>query len=249
MFLDSANCRHPRSPSAAAYPNRSAYGSAGCACSARASTEQRTAIRLPVSAVVGARETLLARTVIDSCRPDTRAVIELGSGPGLNLCDVYLRGGPGQAVYAGLEPTDSGRACLARLAGLDTDFACISAAFDFNAPDYRSLDVPNGHVTVFTTHAIEQIPDIAAEVFSGLTQRVESVSGVHFEPAGWQIPGRERDPFCTPDYAARHGYNRNLIAVLGDLSASGVITITDVVPDIFSHETKNAPTLIRWVKA
>lgn len=206
-------------------------------------------VALPRSALAGARRALIAQTVIAACRPDTSLIVELGSGPGLNLCDVFLGGGPPGAAYAGLELTRSGRDCLTKLAALDDGFDCEARFFDYHAPDLRLLDDHRGHLVVFTVHSIEQIREISGELFEQIIDRADRVSGIHFEPVGWQIEGRESGRYSSRAYAQSAGYNENLLQILSELESRSRLTVDSIVPDIFSHKAKNASTLVTWTTA
>lgn len=203
-------------------------------------------VRMPRSVLFDARQSLIARAVLDACRPDTAAIVELGSGHGLNLCDIYCRGGPARATYFGLELTGSGRRCLETLSALDQEFKCQSLFFDFNAPDLGPIRDVTGHLVVFTVHSIEQIPNIGSDLFRTLVGAADSVSGVHLEPVGWQVSAPRDSAFSTREYAERRGYNLDLFEVLQGLHQDGLLTIENAVPDAFSHKLKNASTLIRW---
>lgn len=203
-------------------------------------------VRMPRSALLGARQSLITQTILQVCRPDTAAIIELGSGSGLNLCDLYCRGGPSAARYFGLELTESGRRCLERLCSLEPDFDCTSRFFDFRKPDFGFLTNVRGHAVVFSIHAIEQIPEIQPDFFRALIAAADDISCVHLEPVGWQIDGRENGPYNNIQYAKSCGYNEDVIRTLQLLEDEDRITIDGIVPDIFSQKRKNASTLIQW---
>ena len=88
--------------------------------------------RLPVAALIGGRQTLRTRVICAACQPDTSLVIELGSGPGLNLFDLFLSGAPRHARYFALEPTLSGRRCSELLASLEPELDLAAMPFDYN---------------------------------------------------------------------------------------------------------------------
>lgn len=202
-----------------------------------------TPVTLPRAALFGGRRDLIQRALLDACVPETGLVVELGSGPGLNLLDLYLWGGPRVPYYA-LEPTESGRACTTILAELEPDLDLRTAAYDYRRPDYRALPTGNAHVLVYTVQSIEQIPLLSREVVTGLFALGDTVTGLHFEPVGWQIlsePGASQRA-----YATQMGYNRNLWPLLQELEREGELTIDTVAANIFGHKVKNACTLIVW---
>ena len=75
-------------------------------------------VTLPRAAMTGARRDLIQRLLLDTCRPETSMVVELGSGGGMNLLNLHLWGGP-RVPYHALEPTESGRRCTEILSALE----------------------------------------------------------------------------------------------------------------------------------
>ena len=203
-------------------------------------------VRMPRSALYAAKQSLLIRTVAAQCRQDTGLIVELGSGWGQNLADLYLAGGPRDAAYRGLELTPTGRACTELLAGLEPNLDLSALPFDYRAPDYRALPRVGGHVVIFSYHSIEQIPELREDVVTGLLDLGASVSGVHFEPIGWQVEGHSADLGATEEYARQKHYNRNLLPLLTALRSRGMITISEVVPDIIHFKPFNASTMVVW---
>lgn len=124
------------------------------------------------------------RTAVDACLADTGLVVELGSGCGLNVLDIYVWGGPARARYCGLELSQSGRECAQNLAALEAGLDFQSIPFNYYAPNYTILPEETGHVLVFSSHSIEQIRILPERTITGLLDRYPSVTGVHFEPIG-----------------------------------------------------------------
>jgi hypothetical protein len=200
-------------------------------------------VTLPRAAMTGARRDLIQRLLLDGCRPDTGMVVELGSGGGMNLLNLHLWGGP-RVPYHALEPTASGRACTETLAALDPGLDLTTAPFDFEQPRYEALPRADAHVLVFTVHAIEQVTDLPHEAITGLFDLGPAVTGVHFEPVGWQVV--DEPDRASRDYAVRQRYNRNLWPLLQELEAGGELTVETVAPDLFGDKYKNPGTLIVW---
>jgi hypothetical protein len=200
-------------------------------------------VTLPRAAMTGARRDLIQRILLDACEPETSMVVELGSGGGMNLLNLHLWGGPRVPYYA-LEPTESGRACAETLAALDPALDLTTAPFDFEQPRYDVLPAGGAHVLVFTVHAVEQVTELPREAITGLFDLGARVTGVHFEPVGWQI--LDEPDQASQEYALRQRYNRNLWALLQELERRGDLTVETVVPDLFGDKYKNPGTLIVW---
>jgi hypothetical protein len=200
-------------------------------------------VMLPRAAMTGARRDLIQRILLDACTAETAMVVELGSGGGMNLLNLHLWGGP-RVPYHALEPTESGRACTEVLAALDPGLDLTTAPFDFEQPPYDALPRADAHVLVFTVHSIEQVTELPREAITGLFGVGASVTGVHFEPVGWQVV--DEPDQASLEYAERQRYNRNLWPLLRELEAGGELTIDTVVPDLFGDKYKNPGTLIVW---
>jgi hypothetical protein len=200
-------------------------------------------VTLPRAALVGGRRDLIARVVAAQARPETGFVAELGAGWGQNLLDLWLVGGP-RVPYVALEPTPEGRACAEYLAALEPDLELTARELDLERPGY---DLPAGveHALVFTVHSVEQITSLPREAITGLFDHGRSVTGVHFEPIGWQIEDRP-ELAATRKHSAKKEYNRNLWPLLRELEAEGELRIETVVPDLIGLKPHNASTLIVW---
>jgi hypothetical protein len=200
-------------------------------------------VTLPRAAMTGARRDLIQRILLDACTPETDLVVELGSGGGINLLNLWLWGGPRASYYA-LEPAASGRETTELLAALEPDIELSTAAYDYERPSYAVVPTGNNHAVVFTIHSIEQVTELPREAITGLFDLGVKVTGVHFEPVGWQV--LDEPDAASHEYALRQRYNRNLWALLQELAAEGALTVDTVVPDLFGDKYKNPGTLIVW---
>ncbi len=114
------------------------------------------------------------------------AIVELGSGFGQNLIKLFYNGGPRDIPYYAGEITKSGSDAAEMLASLDKNLNLIPFYFDFNKPDLSAIK-ERGKLFVFTSHAIEQVKKIPAELFKAIASHGDHVMGVHFEPFGFQV--------------------------------------------------------------
>jgi hypothetical protein len=201
-------------------------------------------VTLPRAVLMGGRMALHSHVLMEHCPPGADLVMELGSGWGLNLFDLWLSGGP-RVPYVANEPTLAGRTAAETLAALEPALDFRIRAFDFHAPDYFGLKA--GRALVFSSHAIEQIGELKRDAITGLFDIAPSLTCVHFEPVGWQT-GAVSEAGATRARAEEADYNRNLWPLLQGLEAEGEISIRLMVPDIFSHKKVNASTLIVWTR-
>jgi hypothetical protein len=200
-------------------------------------------VTLPRAAMTGARRDLIQRILLDACAPDVDLVAELGSGGGINLLNLHLWGGP-KVPYFALEPTASGRRVADLLAGLDDGLDLTTLPYDYEHPDYGGLPTGNAHALVFTVHSIEQVTELPREAIAGLLGLGARVTGVHFEPVGWQILDEPDE--ASYEFAQRQRYNRNLWPLLQELEGEGKLVVATVTPDLFGDKYKNPGTLIVW---
>jgi len=184
-------------------------------------------------------------------RPDTTAVVEVGSGWSSNLFQIYLAHGVTRSkkvIYYGGEYTTAGIKCARFLAERDPRLKYKGFRFDYRAPDVSFLSKQKGHILFFTSHSIEQVEDISPALFDQLASMDSPVTLAHFEPVGWQrrpdlVEKRytnDKDYFESIGRSAQDGhinpvvenaawwswrlkYNRNLIGILDGLQSKGTI--------------------------
>jgi hypothetical protein len=209
----------------------------------RTGTAYGKLVTLPHAALIGGRRDVLMEALLAACTAKTGMVVELGSGWGHNLLNLWLYGGP-KVPYFSLEPGLAGRQCAELVAGLDPELRLTSLPIDLENARY---DLPTGHehVVVFTSHSIEQITELPRETLTSLFELGRSVTVVHFEPVGWQIEENEANG-ASREHSLRGRYNRNLWPLLNELAAEGELSIDTAAPDLFGHKKQNASTLLVW---
>lgn len=185
-------------------------------------------------------------------------IVELGSGWGKNLFNLFKFGAPLAAEYWGLELTATGRKLMQHVADEAAPTMKIrSAPFDYYNADFSQFSTP-ADTCVFTHHSIEQIPEIPHQ----LIDRILAIPGfrrcVHFEPCGFQIPtnnwlddSSQKKLMRSIDednryFAAKRNQNSNLYPMLRDLESQGVLKIYSVKKYLTSHLINNATTMIVW---
>ena len=206
-------------------------------------------LRLPAAVAWEAFDEGSANLLQGFCPPDADAVIELGSGWGRRLADVWLRGTPKSAAYFGCEYTETGVACNTLLGSTEKEFNLTSFQFDYHKPDLSSVAGRFKNVYVFTHSSIEQIPMLKEDVLHEIMGLAPKVTVTHLEPIGWQIKaarGLPVDTISSQKYAEEHDYNRNFWDVLTGLDAKGTLKIGEVVVDILGINPKNADSLVTW---
>ncbi|MGR3467046.1 MAG: hypothetical protein ACU0CI_04145 [Shimia sp.] len=122
-------------------------------------------------------------------RPSTTAIVELGSGWGANLFQLYV--GLGYTAcrgidFHGAEFTDMGQKAANRIASYDGRINFHSHSFNYRKPDISFLEGYSGHILIFTRHSIEQVDKIAHQLYQMIYDLNVNVTLMHFEPVGWQ---------------------------------------------------------------
>lgn len=192
----------------------------------------------------------IADTVIHHAAAlDADAVIELGSGWGYNLFNIWMRGGPLDAHYVGLEYTDAGRRVASRIAKSATSGPKLDVhPFDYYELEWRWLAKKFERAVIYTSHSIEQITELPTNFVERVSTLADDFVCLHFEPVGWQIPGaQDRDAgFGQLEYSQKHGYNTNLWALLNQKAETGSIEIFDARANVMAVKLYNGTSTIFW---
>jgi len=198
------------------------------------------------------------REAISVFGPDVGRIVELGSGWGKNLFNLFKFGAPLNAEYWGMELTRAGRELMERVASETVSSMKVhSASFDYYHADFSALS-STINTCVFTHHSIEQIPEVSVQ----LIERILLIPGfrccLHFEPCGFQIPGNRwladssqiglmaKIDEGNRRFAEKRNQNNNLYPLLRELELAGRITIHTVRKYFTSHLINNATTMIVW---
>lgn len=208
-------------------------------------------------------------------RADTSGVMEIGSGWGSNVFQLYLAHGATRSkkiIYYGGEYTREGQACSKFLGKVDPLMNFRAFYFDYRNPDVSFLVRQKGHILLFTSHSIEQVDLISSDLFRQLQEIPNPVTVVHFEPVGWQrVPelmarreANDSDFFEAIGQRALEGdissvnensawwswrleYNRNLLPILTRLEDEGVIKMINRAYDFTAAaNVLNPSTLLHY---
>jgi hypothetical protein len=209
-----------------------------------------TSVELPSRGAQKLHRGSVVEAVIDLCSPDTQVVVELGSGWGEHLCNVWTGGGPRDATYYACEITESGRQCARVLAGLERGLRLETPHFDYLNPDFSAIPRGQKEVIVYSVHSIEQVREVPMELITRLCGLADSVKVAHFEPVGWQMIDTTQKTELTRRHEARckeKNYNRNLWALLRQAEAEHRIHVRTAIPNFFGLE-HNPTSYIIWEK-
>lgn len=207
-------------------------------------------VELPWRAAAAAYRSAVFEAVLDEIRPNTRKIIETGSGWGEHLCNIYLEGGPLDATYYACELEEEGRKCAQVLASLDPAFRLDTHFFDYCHPNWSGLPKDDEHTILLTAHSIEQVAEIHRDCLYGALELSKAVTGIHFEPIGWQTyPEAQWTDVSRNHYArcADKKYNTNLWPLLCEMRDAGLIVIERLATNFIGLDY-NPATLIIWRK-
>jgi len=172
------------------------------------------------------------------------AIVELGSGSGRNLFDIYYSGGP-RGPYFACEYAESGRQLTAKLAALDPSIDVRVRPFDHKAPDLSFL-AGFKRVLLLSIHSIEQINRLPDNYFDVLAAAAPEITGMHFEPFGFQL-GRDNEIAKRQlDHIAGRGWNLDLLEKLRDADKRGAIHMTFLSDNLWGNTPENPTSVAIW---
>lgn len=189
----------------------------------------------------------VAHSVCAAAKPETVAVIELGSGLGESLFSVWGEGRLRRQEFIACEISKAGRKASRMIAALDPRLKLRTQHFDYRSPNFMGLKFNKGHVIVFSTHSIEQVDKVPDALIERILELAPSVTGLHFEPIGWQFDQDQQSAIAIKHKARclEMGYNTNFWELLQRKSAMGRLTVSEAVPYFFGFEY-NPPCKIVW---
>ncbi|MBM3565170.1 MAG: hypothetical protein FJX42_03535 [Alphaproteobacteria bacterium] len=179
---------------------------------------------------------------------DYDAIAELGSGYGRNLFKLYCNGGPAGIPYYAGEYTQSGLALTKLFAALDRHVPIKPVFFDHNAPDLSFLKGAK-RVLLFSCHSIEQVYDIPLDYFEKLAQAAPVVTGVHFEPFGFQFGGTDPISLNHRAIMANKQWNHNMLECLKKAADRGFLSIRHMAANVISPQGGNPTSVAIWDNA
>lgn len=188
--------------------------------------------------------------VVDYCRDKSfDAIVELGSGYGRNLIELFYRGGPKDIPYYAAEFTDSGVEASRMLAGIAKDMTLESFHFDHREPDLAPIK-ERGRLLIFTVHSIEQVNLLPKNYFKRLAGHARRTHGIHFEPFGFQVADAPNDVSeAQRNWIIERGWNLDFASALMSNRDQGEIEVTYLAKDAMGGEDASNPTsLAVWQK-
>ena len=209
-----------------------------------------TLMMLPWQPAAAAYRSAVIEAILEHVRPNTRKIIETGSGWGEHLCNIFLDDGPFDATYYALELEEEGRKCALVLSKLEPMLKLEAHFFDYLHPDYSAIQKDEEHTILFTAHSIEQVAEIHPNCIIDVLSLSKEVTGIHFEPVGWQTYPKESWTKITADHYERckeMAYNTNIWSLLNKFQDDGLIKIITIKPNFIGLD-HNPATLIVWEK-
>ena len=177
------------------------------------------------------------------------AVVELGSGAGEKLIGLYYHGCPRDIRLYGAEYSRFGREMAQRFVDADKDLNVSLYPFDFRRPDLSFVEEED-HVLYFTSWSIMFEQHLGPDVFRSMVASADRVTGIHFEPCGFQILSADY-PVSRIQESEAHSkaWNVNLVPMLEALHNEGLIKLEYLAKDVMMGGGLSHPlTIAIWHK-
>ncbi|CAA7626663.1 hypothetical protein MCP1_590001 [Candidatus Terasakiella magnetica] len=133
-------------------------------------------------------------------------VIEIGSGYGKKLFQMWLNGGSEDITYIAAEPIKAGREITRKLAALEPGMRIEVVDFDFDKPDLGILKKFN-KVLLFTSWSLMYAKTLNADFFDNIVSIPGEVKCVFIEPISFQITRDTQLSVIQHQNAVRHQHN------------------------------------------
>lgn len=191
-----------------------------------------------------------AEAVIDRATKETGLVVELGSGMCDTMFTIWAESRLNWPRYVACEFSEAGRRTSRMLAALEPRMKFDARFFDYRKPDFSGIPKAANHAIAYSTHSIEQVDQVSGELIERLCDLAPRVTGLHFEPIGWQFAEDPSRPLVA-NHKARcmeFKYNENFWALLNSYQDRGLIRILEAVP-YWAGLSYNPACKIVWEKA
>jgi predicted DNA-binding ArsR family transcriptional regulator len=177
------------------------------------------------------------------------AIVELGSGFGENLIELYYRGGPRNIPYYSAESTRSGNSFTEMLVSLNPDLPIKAVHFDYKKPNFSFLKEKE-NVLFFSSHSIEQVKEIDETLFRLMSESAKRVTCIHFEPFGFQMDTDvdekgEASKLQEHVFKEKH-WNMNFAPTLMSCHKKGDLKITFMAKNVMGTQLGNPTSMAIW---
>lgn len=194
---------------------------------------------------------IVSRWISAFHEPDMDCIVELGSGYGRNLFELYLNGGPHPVKMFAGEVTETGRALADELKVLEPALDITVVPFDYTQPDFSFLGKNRlKNVLFFTRHSIEQVERVPRELFTGMIAAAEKVTCLHFEPFGFQLnkESRYEGPISVEQekFITRMHWNANLVESVQALADEGKLTLRHSYKNVIGEDPVSPTSIMVW---
>jgi hypothetical protein len=167
------------------------------------------------------------------------SVVELGCGYGYNLW--MLKQHFAGKEFRGGEYSSNAVNLASHFFARDSEIEI--SPFNFYEPSYEVLDTIQQPVTVFTVHAVEQLPG-TTPFFEALRQYRDKIKAIfHFEPL-YEIHDDTLLGLMRKRYNQANDYNRDLLSQLKQRSK--LIRLVRMQADVFGLNPLNPTSVIQW---
>ncbi|WP_299439895.1 hypothetical protein [uncultured Rhodospira sp.] len=176
------------------------------------------------------------------------AVVELGSGFGLRIFELFYAGIPASIPLFGGELTDSGVSISRKLAALDPRINATFFSFDHLSPDLHPVKEKKfDNLLMFTCHSLEQVHKIPRAFFRELANCAPNVTVIHMEPFGFQISAETKTALDHKKFIEDRKWNVNFSEAVKQAVADGTCSVETAIMDAFlPTDDINSTSLLVW---
>ena len=200
--------------------------------------------KIPYPPYTGPNESKLLRDAMNLNNTDFDAIVELGSGWGRVLFDLYYDGFPKDIPMYSAEQSAPSREITDVLCELDPAINIEAVAFDFNDPDFSFLEGKK-KVFFFTVYSLMFIRTIEEDLIRAMLGSADYVECLHIEPMGYQTTQDEERTLFFDD----KNWNANLTSLLDSVREKGKLDmirgkIIDILPA--PRNPLNTASIYHW---
>jgi hypothetical protein len=133
----------------------------------------------------------------------------------------------------------------ALFAAIDRHAPVKPVFFDHGDPDLSFLKGAK-RVLLFSCHSIEQVGRLPEEYFEKLARAAPSVTGLHFEPFGFQLGGSDKISVGHRAAIESKGWNQNMVECLKKAEGKGLLSIRHLAANVVAPQMGNPTSIVLW---
>ena len=176
-------------------------------------------------------------------------VVEIGSGWGRNLFDLWNEGISPKIDLFSAENSKWGHKITRKLSALDPKISVKPVSFDIQQPDFNFL-TSKKRILYFTHFAMMYVSELDEEFFEEMLRASNELTCIHLEPMNFQISSAKGHVSLVQSVeASLRNFNRNLLDMLSRLESRGFINLTHVYKELIpTRDRAHSMSVFVWKK-